>query len=63
METIPKISEAQKEVWDWKEKASEELNKLSKDERLDYLKKNEAFFADYFKNLKQTSKTSNDILL
>lgn len=53
METITNISKAKKEVWEWKENASEKLNKLSKKERLSYLRKYETTFKDFFKKLKE----------
>ena len=53
MKTTPEISNAQAEVWEWKEKASEKLNQLSKDERIDYLKKQEAAFLNQMKVLKK----------
>ena len=49
METTSKISKAQTEVWEWKEKASEELNKLSKEERIAFMKKYEKAFLERFK--------------
>lgn len=55
METI-KISKAQTEVWEWKEKASEELNKLSKEERIASLKKYEKTFLEHFKKNNQKVK-------
>ena len=53
METTAKISNAQTEVWEWKEKASEELNRLSKEERIAYLKKYEMAFREKVKNQKR----------
>ena len=53
MKTTPEISTAQTEVWEWKEKASEKLNKLSKEQRIDYLKKQEAAFLNQMKVLKK----------
>lgn len=49
MGTTNKISKAQTEVWEWKEKASEELNNLSKEERIKSLKKYEKAFQDHIK--------------
>lgn len=54
METTSKISKAQTEVWEWKEKASAKLNKLSKEERIAYLKEKEAAFKNHLK--KKTKK-------
>ncbi len=51
MKTTAKISKAQTEVWEWKEKASERLNKLSHDERIAYLKKYEKTFLAHVKKL------------
>lgn len=51
METTTKVSKAQTEVWEWKEKASEELNKLSKEERIASMKKYEKAFLEYFKKM------------
>ena len=53
MKTTPEISAAQTEVWEWKEKASEQLNKLSKEQRIDYLKKQELAFLNQMKALKK----------
>ena len=53
MKTTPEISKAQAEVWEWKEKASEKLNKLSKEERINYLKEQEAAFLNQMKALKK----------
>ena len=52
MTTTSKISKAQTEVWEWKEKASEELNKLSKKERIETLKRASETFKAYFANKK-----------
>jgi hypothetical protein len=51
MGTTTKISKAQTEVWEWKEKASEELNKLSKQERIASLKKYEKAYLNYLKKI------------
>gem|GEM_PF-5174214 len=56
METTTKISKAQQEVWEWKEKASEELNKLSKEERIAMMKKYEEAFLE---KMKKTDKYKN----
>ena len=53
MKTTPEISKAQAEVWEWKEKASEKLNKLSKEERIKYLTKQKAAFLNQIKALKR----------
>ena len=53
METTAKISNAQTEVWEWKEKASEQLNRLSKEERIAYLKRYEMAFREKIKNQKR----------
>ena len=45
------MSKAQTEVWEWKEKASDELNKLSKEERIASLKKYEKAFLNHFKKI------------
>jgi hypothetical protein len=51
MEKTAKISKAQTEVWEWKEKASEELNNLSKEKRIASLIKQEKAFLNYFKKI------------
>ncbi|CAN5123287.1 hypothetical protein BH20BAC1_BH20BAC1_15460 [soil metagenome] len=51
MGTTAKISRAQTEVWEWKEKASEELNKLSKEERIVSLEKYKKAFLDHVKKI------------
>ena len=51
MGTTTKISKAQIEVWDWKEKASLELNNLSKEGRIAYLKKYGKSFLKHFKKI------------
>ncbi|MBD0294800.1 MAG: hypothetical protein ICV84_06310 [Flavisolibacter sp.] len=53
MKTTPEIAKAQAEVWEWKEKASEKLNQLSKEERIEYLKKQEEAFLNQMKALKK----------
>lgn len=53
MKTTPEISAAQTEVWEWKEKASEKLNQFSKEQRIEYLKKQEAAFLSQIKELKK----------
>lgn len=53
MKTTPEISIAQTEVWKWKEKASEKLNQLSKEQRIKYLEKQEAAFFNQIKALKR----------
>jgi len=54
-----KVSKAQTEVWAWKEKASEELNKLSKKERIASLKKYQKAYMEYF-NKKGKDKHQNE---
>jgi hypothetical protein len=65
MRTTTKVSKAQTEVWEWKEKASEQLNKLSKKERIASLKKYQKAYMEYFdkkrKNMKPyESKSGKD---
>ncbi len=33
-----KVSKAQKEVWEWKQKAYEELKEIPEDKRVDYIR-------------------------
>ena len=40
------ISKAQKEVWEWKHKASEELNKIPSHERMTYIRNNTQPYID-----------------
>ncbi len=60
MRSTAKMSKAQTEVWEWKEKASAELNKLSKEERIASLKK---YGKAFLNRLKKISKHKTDATL
>lgn len=61
MKTKIKISKAQKEIWDWKEKALEKLNNLSTEEKRNYLSNYQVAFLDFFETVKSktTAKTNS----
>jgi malonyl CoA-acyl carrier protein transacylase len=53
MKTVPEISKAQVEVWEWKEKASLKLNKLKADERIACIVNSTKHLVDRIKKAKE----------
>ena len=53
------VSEAQREVWEWKEKVSEELNALPPGERLKYIIEQTKDIVEEIKAKREAKKTNS----